>query len=307
MAFSPTLLAGKVGIVTGSGSPHGIGRSLVLGLAAAGAKAVYAADLSLVNVPSLQEEVAAGGSGCEVVGEALDVSSEEETARVLRRIVARHGRLDFFFANAGVASFRPLQETDGAYFDRIMAVLQRSVFLAIRYGGQAMAVVSEDKPKPGGSIVVTSSIAGTSGSVADFCYSAAKGAVGRMIRPACVQLAANHVRVNAMAPGIVQTSLMATTKALAAQAGGGGQYDMRQVNDEVRAQPPEEWQQLAPAEPRYAYTRLIQPDEIAHLGVFLASDLASAVNGQEIVADCGRTLGAFGETVTGPIAPLQPL
>lgn len=106
MAFSSKLLAGKVGIVTGAGSPHGIGRSLVLSLAAAGARAVYATDLTLANIPSLQEEVRAAGSACKVHGQILDVSSEEQTISVVKKAIADHGRLDFYFANAGIGGFR---------------------------------------------------------------------------------------------------------------------------------------------------------------------------------------------------------
>lgn len=106
MAFASTLLAGRVGIVTGAGSPHGIGRSLVLSLAAAGARAVYATDLTLANIPSLQTEVAESGSACQVHGELLDVTSEKQTIRVVKKAIAQYGRLDFFFANAGIGRYR---------------------------------------------------------------------------------------------------------------------------------------------------------------------------------------------------------
>lgn len=106
MAFSSGLLAGKVGIVTGAGSPHGIGRSLVLSLAAAGARAVFATDLTLANIPSLQKAVKDSGSQCEILGEILDVTSEEQTISVLKKIIADYGRLDFYFANAGVGMYK---------------------------------------------------------------------------------------------------------------------------------------------------------------------------------------------------------
>lgn len=64
----------------------------------------------------------------------------------------------------------PLQETDAAYYDKMISVMQRSFFLAIRYGGQAMCNTSASKPKPGGSIIVTSSMASVSGSVSDISY-----------------------------------------------------------------------------------------------------------------------------------------
>ena len=104
--FSPRLLADKVGIVTGAGSPLGIGRSLVLGLAAAGAHAVYATDLTLVNIPSLQQAVKDSGSSCIVHGVYYDVTSEEQTIKVVQDVLAKYGQPDFFFANAGIGSYR---------------------------------------------------------------------------------------------------------------------------------------------------------------------------------------------------------
>lgn len=103
--FSSNLLAGKVGLVTGAGSPYGIGRSLVLGLAAAGARAVYATDLTLAHIPSLQEEVAQSGSQCRVHGVVLDVTDEAQTIEVLKGVIAEYGQLDFYFANAGVGRY----------------------------------------------------------------------------------------------------------------------------------------------------------------------------------------------------------
>ena len=99
-------LKGQVGIVTGAGSPSGIGRSLVVALAKAGAKAVYACDLNMGNIPSLQKKIADMGLSCQVEGRLLDVSSEEETLALIKDILRMHGRLDFYFANAGFASVK---------------------------------------------------------------------------------------------------------------------------------------------------------------------------------------------------------
>lgn len=99
-------LEGQVGIVTGAGTPFGIGRSLVLSLAAAGAKAVFACDLNISAVPSLQQAVKETGSSCVVEGRLLDVSSEEGTLKVLKEALKTYDRFDFFFANAGFANYR---------------------------------------------------------------------------------------------------------------------------------------------------------------------------------------------------------
>ncbi|KJZ71234.1 hypothetical protein HIM_09377 [Hirsutella minnesotensis 3608] len=301
--FSPKLLAGKVGLVTGAGTPKGIGRSLVLALAAAGARAVYATDLSLTNIPSLQKEVRESGSSCEVHGEVFDVASEEQTIRILKQVLDKYQRLDFYFANAGVVSFKSLEDTDATWFNRIAAINQRSCFLAIRYAGHGMSVVSPDKPNPGGSIVLTSSMAASTGSVADIAYTTSKAAVSGMVQCASVQLSANFVRVNAMEPGFVKTSIMATS--MAALEGEPGQIKSPSEEEVRRVQEASARPDLTSSP--YYYARMSEPDEMARIGVFLASDLSAAINGQRILADCGKVAAAFGESVIGPIQPLERL
>jgi len=102
----PGLMEGKVGLVTGAGTPMGIGRSLVIKLAEAGAKAVYACDLNMGSIPSLQEEVKKLGYACQIEGRLLDVSSEEQTVAVVKEITKKHGRFDFYIPNAGFANYR---------------------------------------------------------------------------------------------------------------------------------------------------------------------------------------------------------
>ena len=104
--FSSTLLQGKVGLVTGAGTPYGIGRELIKKLAAAGAAAVYACDLNMAAIPSLQEECQKLGYKTVIQGRPLDVSDEEQTVKVLKEIVVTHGRFDFYIANAGFANYR---------------------------------------------------------------------------------------------------------------------------------------------------------------------------------------------------------
>lgn len=104
--FEKGLMEGKVGLVTGAGTPMGIGRSLVLKLVKAGAQAVYACDLNMKSIPALQEEVRNAGYKTLVEGRVLDVSNEEQTLAVIKEITKRHGRFDFYFANAGFANYR---------------------------------------------------------------------------------------------------------------------------------------------------------------------------------------------------------
>lgn len=187
-------LTGQVGLVTGAGTPYGIGRSLVIQLAKAGAKAVYACDLNTAHFDALKEDVKATGSDCFVEGCFLDVSSEEQTVALLKKIVKAHGRFDFFFANAGFANYRyyysqlsfgtqrpgqvahdlhvrNLNDIQPQHWDRSISVMTTSCFYAIKYGSAAMAVTSQEKPQSGGSIVLTSSCAAFLGAYADISYS----------------------------------------------------------------------------------------------------------------------------------------
>lgn len=99
-------LSGQVGIITGAGSAYGIGRSMVLSAAAAGAKAIYACDLNLSYMEDLKKDAKAAGYDSIIVGYFLDVSDESQTVALVKEIIKRHGRLDFFFANAGYAVYR---------------------------------------------------------------------------------------------------------------------------------------------------------------------------------------------------------
>ena len=103
---STQLLAGKVALVSGAGTPYGIGRECVKKLAGAGTKAVYACDLNMSNIPSLQEECKNAGYSTVIEGRLLDVSNEEQTKAILKDIVKSHGRLDIYIANAGFANYR---------------------------------------------------------------------------------------------------------------------------------------------------------------------------------------------------------
>ena len=99
--FSPTLLSGKVALVTGAGSQYGIGKSIVLALAAAGTAVVYASDLNDGNFESLKKAAAEINPKTVIEGRSLNVASEEETVALLKEIVKAHGRFDLYFPNAG--------------------------------------------------------------------------------------------------------------------------------------------------------------------------------------------------------------
>ncbi|KAH8654825.1 hypothetical protein BGZ61DRAFT_486883 [Ilyonectria robusta] len=296
-------LKGQVGIVTGAGSAYGIGRSMVLVAASAGAAVVYACDLNLGALDALKEATKATGTCCRVEGRQLDVSSEEQTVALLRDILEKHGRFDFFFANAGYAIYRPLHELSSEHFMRAVEVMQKGPYLAVKHGAQAMSVCSSDKPKSKGSIIITSSCAAFGGAYADLAYTAVKNACNGIVESGSVQLASSNIRVNGIAPGVTKSSIL-TSSTLAES---GNPYKLEASEDEIAKTHSKFFERggLYADEHKY-YNRAAEPEEIAYIAAFLSSDLAAAINGQILLADSGKTTAATGEAFTGPVPAAPP-
>lgn len=132
----------------------------------------------------------------------------------------------------------------------------------------------------------------------------AKVAVNGLVAAGSVQLASSNIRVNSFAPGFTRTSIL-TSSSISEK---GTEYKIKE--DEKQIQHNHEWffeQAGLRAKPQYYYNRLQEAEEMAHVGVFLASDLAKSINGQVILADSGKTAAAIGEGCTGPVYPITPL
>lgn len=122
-----------------------------------------------------------------------------------------------------------------------------------------------------------------------------------MVRYGSVQLSATNVRVNAMAPGFVRTSITATTRNVLAGNGGTSKLSKEEAMDAFKSDMGKYVEGS-----KYYYQRVAEPEEIANIGVFLASHLSASINGQNIVADSGKTVAALGESVIAPISPMSP-
>ncbi|MBI1736612.1 MAG: glucose 1-dehydrogenase [Candidatus Rokubacteria bacterium] len=253
----PGRLAGKVAFITGAGM--GIGRDAALLFAEEGAK-VAVAD---IDEKSAKETVAqierAGGEGVAVVG---DVALEADVRRMVEDATGRFGALHVLYNNAGVLwknRDRSVLETDGQWWDRVMAINLKSVFWVTKYGIPALQRAG------GGSVILTGSVSALVGFTrAQDAYTAAKGALISLTKSLAIQFAKDGVRCNIIHPGIVDTPLQAPY-----------------LTPELRR----EFQTGIPL------GRIARPREIATVALFLASDDSSFMTGAELVVDGGFTAG----------------
>lgn len=240
----------KVVLVTGGGG--GIGRAAAKAFARAGAKvAVVDIDRDLANgtVQAVQEQ------GGKAVAIYADVSSDEDVANYVKQTLAAYGRIDVFLNNAGWEGVvKPIIEYPVETFDRLIAINLRGIFLGLKH---VLPVMIAQKS---GTIVNTSSAAGYIGFAGMSAYIASKHAVLGLTKTAALEVAKMGIRVNAVCPGPVNTRMMRSLEdGLAPGAGPAFQ------------------EQMAAGIPDGRYA---EPEEVANLMLYLASDLSSHITGQ---------------------------
>ena len=232
-------LEGKVEIFTGAAS--GIGRATAALFAREGAK-VIAADVAESEgvIPA-------------------DAGKEEDVTELVNGAVERFGRLDIFFANAGISGgLASIFEQSVEDWQEILRVNLIGPFLAIKHAAPVM------KEGGGGSLICTASVAGIRAGAGGPAYSASKAGVIRLVQVAATQLVGSNIRVNAICPGLIETGMTR------------GLYDMARASGKESL--------IGHLNPM---KRGGVPDEIANAALFLASDESSYVNGQAIVVDGG--------------------
>lgn len=189
----------KVALVVGASS--GIGRTTALALAREGAKVVVAARRAAES-EAVVEQIKAGGGEATFV--KTDVSVAEEIEALVATSVERYGRLDCAFNNAGISGdFVPLADVDDAFFDRMMNVNVKSVFLGMKHEIKQML-----KQGSGGTIVNNSSYLGYVSAAAGAIYSASKHAVLGMTKGAALAYAKQGIRINAVCPTAISDTEM---------------------------------------------------------------------------------------------------
>lgn len=246
-------LEGRTAVITGAGS--GIGRAASLLFAVEGARVVCVdqADTAAETVDLIAK---AGGKAVAMVGDAGDEAFVKD---YILRAQTEYGSLDVVWANAGISGgFAPLHEQTADYWAEILRVNLIGAFLAVKHASAVMI------PTGKGSIICTASVAGIRSGAGGPAYSASKAGVISLAQTSANELYGTGVRVNAIAPGLIETGM---TKPIFEGARARGNEDkIGQLNP---------------------LTRYGVPDEIARAGLFLASDDSSYVNGQTIAVDGG--------------------
>ena len=270
-------LQGRRTVITGAAS--GIGAETARLFVAEGASVVLA-DLEVERGEQLAAEL---GDRARFV--AVDVAEEGAIERALDESVATFGGLDVLFNNAGnPGSLGTIEEIDMTTFDRTIAIHLRGVFLGIRAAARIM------RPQGHGSIINTASVAGLRANYGGHDYSAAKAAIAHLTVTTANELGEDNVRVNAICPGGVATSIFGRAAGLDADAAATTTGIMEVA--------------LADMAPM---RRSGMPIDIAECALWLASDASSFVNGQAIAVDGGLVTGPTYRTSRGQTGALLPL
>lgn len=250
-------LSGKVAVVTGAGS--GIGKATALLFAKEGAT-VVAGDINSANLDAVIAEASAlGGTMTGVPG---DISKREDAEALIQHAIDAYGHLDALVNNAGIMDrMEGVANFQDDTFQRVIGVNLYGPFVTSR------AAVRHMKERGGGAIVNVASVAAVTGASAGAVYTASKHALLGLSRNTAYAYAPFGVRCNTLIVGGVETNIMAG-------------IDPSTFDQEALAQYGR-WHAANP--------RMLQPDEVANLSLFLVSDEASGINGAEVAVDAGWT------------------
>ena len=242
-------LEGKIAVVTGGNS--GIGLATAQRFLEEGAKVA----ISGRNEKTLAEALKKLGK--DVLAVRADTAHLDEVERFLREVDKKLGKIDVLFVNAGVAKFAPLTETPESLFDEQFDINIKGAYFTIQ---KAVPYLND-----GASIILNTSVAGSTGTPGTSAYSATKAALRSLARTAAAELAERNIRVNAVAPGPIITPIFGRT--------GLPQQAIDDWAKDLVSQVP--------------MKRFGQPEEVAGVVAFLASRDSSYITGVEINVDGG--------------------
>lgn len=253
-------LAGKVALVTGAS--RGIGEAISRRFAREGARVALAARDQQACRRIAREIEESGGKAMTA---RTDVTDSRSIAETVSAVVSEWGRIDVLVNNAGVGGPTPLTDRDDSRWDTILATNLTAVFRVTR---EALPHLPD-----GARIINLSSVVGRFGVAGLGAYSATKHGVIGLTRSFALELAPRGITVNAMCPGWVETDMGRSGWRGVGERHGGDEEQGRRMAAE-----------MAPLK------RIIDPDEVAGLAAYLASDDARSITGQAIVLDGGQVM-----------------
>ncbi|MDG2113164.1 MAG: glucose 1-dehydrogenase [Actinomycetota bacterium] len=263
MANGTGRLEGKVAVITGAAS--GIGRATTQLFVDEGCKVVVA---------DLQEDVGAAFAaelGDQATFVSCNVVNEDEVAAAVSTAVDEWGRLDAVYANAGfVGATGPMESITSDDYDKTMNVLLRGVFYTIKHAAPIM------REQQSGSMIATASVCGLEAGIGAHIYTVAKAGVISMMESMALEMAEHGVRSNSICPGYIATSLMA------------GRMRSQVDDDETARRLDKSRDIMGQSQPMH---RVGEPDDIANMALFLASDDSEWVTGTAQVVDGGLIVG----------------
>lgn len=250
-------LDGKVAIVTGGCS--GIGKRTAELFVEEGAR-VYIGDVNEDGIGSMVS--ALGHNQCD--GMAVDIRDESQVERMVNAAVRRYGRLDIAFNNAGVGGFSPVQDYPLADFQRVIDICLTGTFLCIKHESKHLIGAGH-----GGSIINIASLNAIQATEGFAAYCSAKAGVTMLTKVAALELGRHKIRVNAIGPGLIHTPATA-----------GFQRNEAIYDGFIDNSP---------------MGRAGEPEDVAQLAAYLASDASSLMTGQTLYIDGGQSLKKYPE------------
>jgi glucose 1-dehydrogenase len=253
----------KVAIVTGSSK--GIGRAIVLAFARSNSYAVVVVNARKRDEAEIVAKEVRDIGNCDSIAIAADVSQEADCIRLIEEAVSHYGRIDVLVNNAGIQQDVPFEDTSIEVWQKIIGVDLTGPFVCSR---EAVKHMLNQNPK-GGCIINISSVHQIIPKPHYLPYATSKAGIEMMTKTMALELAQDNIRVNAVAPGAIETDMNQELK-----------DDKTELNKVLS---------------RIPLRRIGTPDEIANMVEFLASDKASYVTGSTFFVDGGMTLyPAFG-------------
>ena len=252
-------LDGKVALITGAAG--GIGQAIARRLAREGAH-VALADIRTEPLDDIAGTIESHNRKALKV--AVDVTQTDQVTRMVQAVIEAFGRIDIFFNNAGIIRVQNFLDVTEAEWDQVIDVNLKGVFLC----GQAVAKHMLERHC--GKIINTASLAADRGRPEIAAYAASKTAVVSLTRSMALDLADHGITVNALAPGIVDTDMWAFIDNEMGKLWGRQKGDSMQRRVDI-----------------VPLKRAASADEVANVGVFLASDEANYITGQTMYIDGG--------------------